>query len=153
MQAAGWHTHTHTHTHKHPFNGPLSRITQVSRYQKGKTNLIGAVKFKVVNIIKISQITLYLYRHWTVYFTKSICSHLSTCWTYILYNVCDVDRNSKWLSWNLHCSILNCKFSNILLSQITKFLFTKPSWVSPVQQQASCDFELQQFQQAQHHCW
>jgi len=29
----------HTHTHKHPFNGPLSGTTQVSRYQKGKTNL------------------------------------------------------------------------------------------------------------------
>ena len=29
----------HTHTHTHPFNGPLSRTTQVSRYQKGKTNL------------------------------------------------------------------------------------------------------------------
>jgi len=39
------HTHTHTHTHTlararaHPFNGPLSRTTWVSRYQKGKTNL------------------------------------------------------------------------------------------------------------------
>ena len=35
-------THTHTHTHTH--NGPLSGTTQVSRYQKGKTNLdfIGA---------------------------------------------------------------------------------------------------------------
>ena len=33
-----------THTHTHPFNGPLSGTTQVSRYQKGKTNLdfIGA---------------------------------------------------------------------------------------------------------------
>ena len=30
---------THTHTHTHPFNGPLSRTTQVIRYQKGKTNL------------------------------------------------------------------------------------------------------------------
>jgi len=30
---------THTHTHTHPFNGPLSRTTRVSRYQKGKTNL------------------------------------------------------------------------------------------------------------------
>ena len=29
----------HTHTHTHPFNGPLSRTTWVSRYQKGKTNL------------------------------------------------------------------------------------------------------------------
>ena len=29
----------HTHTHTHPFNGPLSETTQVSRYQKGKTNL------------------------------------------------------------------------------------------------------------------
>jgi len=29
----------HTHTHTHPFNGPMSRTTQVSRYQKGKTNL------------------------------------------------------------------------------------------------------------------
>ena len=28
-----------THTHTHPFNGSLSRTTQVSRYQKGKTNL------------------------------------------------------------------------------------------------------------------
>ena len=29
----------HTHTHTHPFNGPFSGTTQVSRYQKGKTNL------------------------------------------------------------------------------------------------------------------
>ena len=29
----------HTHTHTHTFNGPFSRTTQVSRYQKGKTNL------------------------------------------------------------------------------------------------------------------
>ena len=27
------------HTHTHPFNGPLSRTTWVSRYQKGKTSL------------------------------------------------------------------------------------------------------------------
>ena len=27
------------HTHTHPFNGPLSRTTWVSWYQKGKTNL------------------------------------------------------------------------------------------------------------------
>jgi len=27
------------HTHKHPFNGPLSRTTWVSQYQKGKTDL------------------------------------------------------------------------------------------------------------------
>jgi len=30
---------THTHTHTHPFDGPFSRTTWVSRYQKGKTNL------------------------------------------------------------------------------------------------------------------
>ena len=29
----------HTHTHTHPFNGPFSRNTRVSRYQKGNTNL------------------------------------------------------------------------------------------------------------------
>ena len=29
----------HTHTHTHTFNGPLSKTTQVSRYQKGKTSL------------------------------------------------------------------------------------------------------------------
>jgi len=29
----------HTHTHTHPFNGPLSGTAQVSRYQRGKTNL------------------------------------------------------------------------------------------------------------------
>ena len=29
----------YTHTHTHPFNGPFSGTTQVSRYQKGKTNL------------------------------------------------------------------------------------------------------------------
>jgi len=28
-----------TYTHTHPFNGPLSGTTQVSWYQKGKTNL------------------------------------------------------------------------------------------------------------------
>ena len=27
------------YTQTHPFNGPLSRTTWVSRYQKGKTNL------------------------------------------------------------------------------------------------------------------
>ena len=27
------------HTHTYPFNGPFSRTTWVSRYQKGKTNL------------------------------------------------------------------------------------------------------------------
>jgi len=31
--STAWNTHTH------PFNGPLSGTTQVSRYQKGKTNL------------------------------------------------------------------------------------------------------------------
>jgi len=30
---------SHTHTYTHPFNGPFSGSTQVSRYQKGKTNL------------------------------------------------------------------------------------------------------------------
>ena len=30
---------THTHTHTQPFNGPFSRTTRVSQYQKGKTNL------------------------------------------------------------------------------------------------------------------
>jgi len=30
---------TDTHTHTHTFNGPFSGITEVSRYQKGKTNL------------------------------------------------------------------------------------------------------------------
>jgi len=33
------HTHMHTCTHTHPFNGPSSGTIQVSRYQKGKTNL------------------------------------------------------------------------------------------------------------------
>ena len=33
------HTHTHTHTRARAFNGPFSGTTQVSRYQKGKTNL------------------------------------------------------------------------------------------------------------------
>jgi len=33
------HAHTHTHTHTHPFNCPFSGTTQVSQYQKGKTNL------------------------------------------------------------------------------------------------------------------
>jgi len=29
----------YTHTHTHPVNGPFSGTTQVSRYQKGETNL------------------------------------------------------------------------------------------------------------------
>ena len=32
------HTNSNT-THTHLFNGPLSRTTRISRYQKGKTNL------------------------------------------------------------------------------------------------------------------
>jgi len=28
------HAHAHTHTHTHPFNGPLSRTTRMSWYQK-----------------------------------------------------------------------------------------------------------------------
>ena len=32
-------THRCCHTHTHPFNGPFSGTTQVSRYQKGKTDL------------------------------------------------------------------------------------------------------------------
>jgi len=32
-------THTQSHTQTHTFNGPLSRTTWVSRYQKGKTSL------------------------------------------------------------------------------------------------------------------
>jgi len=32
-------THLRCVPHTHPFNGPLSRTTRVSRYQKGKTNL------------------------------------------------------------------------------------------------------------------
>ena len=35
----GEYTSSHTHTHTHPFNGPFSGTTQVSRYQKGKTDL------------------------------------------------------------------------------------------------------------------
>ena len=31
--------YTHTYTHVHPFIGPFSGTTQVSRYQKGRTNL------------------------------------------------------------------------------------------------------------------
>jgi len=37
MELSSYHTHAHTHTHT--FNGPLSRTTRVSPYQKGKTNL------------------------------------------------------------------------------------------------------------------
>jgi len=32
------HAHAHAHAHTHTFNGPFSATTQVSRYQKGKTN-------------------------------------------------------------------------------------------------------------------
>jgi len=33
------YSNTHTRTHTHTFNGPFSRTTRVSRYEKGKTNL------------------------------------------------------------------------------------------------------------------
>ena len=33
------YTHAGARAHTHPFNGPFSGTTQVSRYQKGKTNL------------------------------------------------------------------------------------------------------------------
>ena len=38
-QSALYSSDVHTHTHTHPFNGPFSGTTQVSRYEKGKTNL------------------------------------------------------------------------------------------------------------------
>ena len=38
-QPINTNTHTHTTQCTHPFNGPFSGTTQVSRYQKGKTNL------------------------------------------------------------------------------------------------------------------
>jgi len=34
----------------HPFNGPFSGTTQVSRYQKGKTNLDFTIDIKQTNI-------------------------------------------------------------------------------------------------------
>jgi len=39
MIMATTHTHTHTRARARAFNGPLSGTTEVSRYQKGKTNL------------------------------------------------------------------------------------------------------------------
>jgi len=38
---SGWYVHdiNYNITHTHPFNGPFSGTTQVSRYQKGRTNL------------------------------------------------------------------------------------------------------------------
>ena len=41
-------------THTHPFNGPLSGTTQVSRYQKGKTNLDFFLKQETVSGSSIS---------------------------------------------------------------------------------------------------
>jgi len=38
-QVNPWLILTTHNTHTHPFNGPLSGTTQVSRYQRGKTNL------------------------------------------------------------------------------------------------------------------
>jgi len=38
LAVAGWLTGIQQHQ-QHPFNGPLSRTTRVSQYQKGKTNL------------------------------------------------------------------------------------------------------------------
>jgi len=38
-QITGYISNTVEDGHIHPFNGPLSGTTQVSRYQKGKTNL------------------------------------------------------------------------------------------------------------------
>jgi len=35
----GFRENIHTPVYIHPFNGPLSKTTRVSRYQKGKTNL------------------------------------------------------------------------------------------------------------------
>ena len=39
IEVTNLHNTIHTHTRTHPFNGPLSRTTQMSQYQKGKTNL------------------------------------------------------------------------------------------------------------------
>ena len=39
MEALPPYLQSTAHTHTHPFNGPFSRTTRVSQYQKGKTNL------------------------------------------------------------------------------------------------------------------
>ena len=39
IAVASGSAHTHTYTRVRAFNGPFSGTTQVSRYQKGKTNL------------------------------------------------------------------------------------------------------------------
>ena len=39
LQCTSCQKWVHRNTHTHPFNGPFSGTTQVSRYQKGKTNL------------------------------------------------------------------------------------------------------------------
>jgi len=39
LVATLFHIYLHIHTYIHPFNGPFSGTTQVSWYQKGKTNL------------------------------------------------------------------------------------------------------------------
>jgi len=39
MQCPCWLTYSRTHAHARAFNNPFSGTTQVSRYQKGKTNL------------------------------------------------------------------------------------------------------------------
>ena len=39
LHAVLYVSHSSLHTHTHTFNGPLSRTTRVSRFQKGKTNL------------------------------------------------------------------------------------------------------------------
>jgi len=48
---------SNTHTHIHPFNGPLSRTTRVSWYQKGKTNLDFLLKQEIVSGSGISWAT------------------------------------------------------------------------------------------------
>jgi len=45
--------HATCHTHTQPFNGPFTRTSWVSRYQKGKTNLI-LVKQEMVSVNGIS---------------------------------------------------------------------------------------------------
>ena len=47
----------HYHTHTHPFNGPLSRTTWVSRYQKGKKTIWMLLKQETVSGSGISWAT------------------------------------------------------------------------------------------------
>jgi len=103
-----WDTCSHTTQQQHPFNNPLSGTTQVSWYQKGKTNLDlleqetmsgGCITGPYRMHICTSPMPAPYH-----YASVSICYGSSVCASVCVSHACFVSKQLHWSSWYFACS-------------------------------------------------